>query len=90
MITRLDAAAEKTGYSRASLIRYCAETWLSYWEIHKEDALPANWDKIMAGLDGRTIESRDNKIREGKKYSIAKTTDFMLNDRDRPEKRSEK
>ena len=75
MITRLDAAAEKTGYNRASLIRYCVETWLSHWDIHKTDALPANWDKIMAELDGRTIEARDNK-----KYSIPKTSDFMFND----------
>lgn len=58
IITKLDSAASKLGYTRAGLMRYCIETWVGHYDKHGTAALPVEWDKVIREFDGRTIESR--------------------------------
>ena len=58
LISKLDSAAKKLGYTRAGLMRCCIEAWVGHYDKHGKKALPADWDKVIREFDARTIESR--------------------------------
>lgn len=54
-LDRLDIAAERLGTNRSALIKFCAETFVSYFEAHGGVAsLPPNWAELLHQLDGRS------------------------------------
>lgn len=54
LIARLDAVAKRIGSNRAALIRFCAQTFVEYFERNGGIAsLPPNWRELFRSQDGR-------------------------------------
>lgn len=58
IISRLDAAAERMGNTRAGVIKLCLASFLDGFERKGTAALPLNWETLLDQLDGRTVDSR--------------------------------
>lgn len=56
-IARLDKVALKIHVRRATIIRFCVETWVAHFEDVGKAALPPDWERIIARQDGRRRES---------------------------------
>jgi len=53
LLKRLDAAAQKLGYSRAQLIRYLLVRWLEYFEARRGNvAMPPDIEEVLRLQDG--------------------------------------
>lgn len=62
LIARLDRIADRIGTNRSSVIRMLVSSWGDSFEATGHSALPADWERIMADLDGRsTAPSRAGK-----------------------------
>ncbi len=53
MIARLDTAADKICTTRANIIRFCVESWLTHFERRGKAVLPPDWEEITSAMDGR-------------------------------------
>ena len=54
LIRRLDVTAHKLGSTRATLIKYCACSFLEEFTKRGMSMIPSDFDVIIAGLDNRT------------------------------------
>lgn len=71
LIARLDDAAKKIGNTRAGIIRFCTDTFLTHFEKHGRAALPPDWEDILSAFDNRTKESRLERFPEIKSGAVA-------------------
>ena len=75
LIARLDAVAQRTGLpGRTAVMKFCIKTFLDHFEAEGKSSLPADWEKILADLDGRTHRYDDHPISAESKteYRVSK------------------
>jgi hypothetical protein len=78
LIARLDKASKRLGNNRAALIRFCVDSFLSYFENNGGVAsLPPNWRELFDAQDGRrTIIHAHNSAVASGPNSQATTKNF--------------
>jgi hypothetical protein len=66
LIARLDVAAKAIGTTKAGVIRFCVETWLSHFEAcGKTASLPIDWEGVFKAQYRRRKASRSKWTSKG-------------------------
>jgi len=79
VLAQLDATTKRIGTTRAAIIQFCTETWLAHFERSGIASLPPDWKRIIASMDGRTVEYQADAAKEVH-YGKSKRNRVYLNE----------